>query len=213
MQRQVALGNRSWRDLGLRLSYRRKINPSRAVQLGGKIGVRGVEVSIFLPPSRPHPHPEHTRHSWARIHAPTRKRTRHERRFVCGNSFFCAPAAGVVDGKGHTIRRIFALCLVSGNSSGRVLRAHLRKSLRVSFSVPRAHFVARDVLASRAGARPGSLIPLVLAADGLPLLFFFCFHHLLFNSCARVNDPTRHLSSPSARPNACTLFFRLVAIL
>ncbi|CAN0177099.1 unnamed protein product [Scytosiphon promiscuus] len=50
---EVALGNRSWTDLGLRLSYRRTLSPSRAVQVGGKVGVRGMELEMdsrrFLP--------------------------------------------------------------------------------------------------------------------------------------------------------------------
>ncbi|CAB1119381.1 unnamed protein product [Ectocarpus sp. CCAP 1310/34] len=50
---EVAIGHRSWMDLGLRLSYRHTIAPSRMIQLGGKIGVRGMEVELdsrrFLP--------------------------------------------------------------------------------------------------------------------------------------------------------------------
>ncbi|CAM9528872.1 unnamed protein product, partial [Ectocarpus sp. 8 AP-2014] len=50
---EVAVGHRSWMDLGLRLSYRHTIAPSRMLQLGGKIGVRGMEVELdsrrFLP--------------------------------------------------------------------------------------------------------------------------------------------------------------------
>eukprot|EP00752_Nemacystus_decipiens_P008472 g7570.t1 len=43
---ELAIGNRSWMDLGLRLSYRHKLTPLRNVQLGGKIGVRGVELEL-----------------------------------------------------------------------------------------------------------------------------------------------------------------------
>lgn len=36
-------------DLGLRLSYRHTLSPTRMVQLGGKLGVRGMEVGQSRP--------------------------------------------------------------------------------------------------------------------------------------------------------------------
>eukprot|EP00903_Cladosiphon_okamuranus_P016023 g14795.t1 len=43
---ELSIGSRSWMDLGLRLSYRHKLSALRSVQLGGKIGVRGVELEL-----------------------------------------------------------------------------------------------------------------------------------------------------------------------
>ncbi|CAN0115039.1 unnamed protein product [Pylaiella littoralis] len=43
---ELAMGNQSWMDLGLRLSYRHMLSLSRTVQIGGKFGARGVEVEF-----------------------------------------------------------------------------------------------------------------------------------------------------------------------